>query len=682
MYKNGKLLNNIQELLSTIEDYELVRKKENKLYVNYVNLPCSFDIEVSSFRDYEDTKHSLMYIWMFGINGNVVIGRTWEEFFRVIEEVRRFFELDENRRIAIYVHNLAYEFQFIKDMFEWKSIFAREKRSPMKALTTSGFEFRCSYMLSGSSLANTAKDLTKYKVEKMVGDLDYSLIRTPLTPLTDKELGYCINDVLVVMALIQESIETYGDITKIPMTNTGKVRLYCRNKCLKNVNYQQFIKTLKIGGKEEYNILKRAFQGGFTHANWLNVGYVHENVQSFDFTSSYPSVMVAEKFPMSSGVKCNPTIEEIEYGRHCYIFNIKLYDVEPKFIYEHYLGYSKCYNVKDVELDNGRIIRAKELITTITEIDWEIIKECYTFSKVEIGLAYRYNKGYLPTEFVSCILDFYVDKTTLKDVVGEEARYQLKKGMLNSGYGMTVTDPVVDTIKFEDDWIKEDADIEKSIEDYNKNRNRFLFYPWGVYVTAYARYNLWRGILECGKDYIYSDTDSIKILNREKHYKFIDDYNDDVLMKLRIALSYHKLNQDMISPKTVKGKEKPLGIWDDDGYYKHFKTLGAKRYLVENEDGLKCTIAGVNKKDTSKYISEQENPWEFFNDKMSVDEKHSGRNIVFYIDEPFDGVVVDYKGVSYEYHELSGINIEPGEYNLTMSPIYSMLLSTREQGVI
>ena len=200
-------------------------KVTNNKKVSYYNIPVSFDIETTSFLrttgNGEKEKACIMYEWSFGINGLVIIGRTWEEFFTMLGVIIEKLELNENNRLCIYVHNLAYEFQFIKNWLEWSNVFALDKHKPIYAVTNTGVEFRCSYLLSGYSLAKVGENLIKYKVSKMVGDLDYKLMRNSKTPLTDKELKYCINDVKVVMAYIQECIEESGDISRIPYTKTG-----------------------------------------------------------------------------------------------------------------------------------------------------------------------------------------------------------------------------------------------------------------------------------------------------------------------------------------------------------------------------------------------------------------------------------------------------------------------------
>ena len=104
-------------------------------------------------------------------------------------------DLSEDKHLIIYVHNLGYEFQWLRQWIKWDKVFAIKQRRPVYAIA-GGFEFRCSLLLSNYALAYIGDNLLyKYPMEKMVGDLDYSKIRHSKTPLTAKELGYCITDV-------------------------------------------------------------------------------------------------------------------------------------------------------------------------------------------------------------------------------------------------------------------------------------------------------------------------------------------------------------------------------------------------------------------------------------------------------------------------------------------------------
>lgn len=212
---------------------------KNNHGLEFYNIPCGFDIETSSF--YRDgIKQAVMYEWSFGIGyfedgefkNLITAGRTWESFETFLSAVALWLDLKpDSRRLVCYVHNLPYEWQFIRKRFTWNKVFLLDDRKPVYAITDTGIEFRCSLKLSGKSLANTAKDLMKYKTEKMVGDLDYTLIRHPETPLTDKEWGYCEHDIKVMLSYIQEKIESDGSINKIPLTKTGYVRRYCKECC-------------------------------------------------------------------------------------------------------------------------------------------------------------------------------------------------------------------------------------------------------------------------------------------------------------------------------------------------------------------------------------------------------------------------------------------------------------------
>lgn len=675
---------NFEEFLD-ISLTEMKSVKKGK--IEYINIPCSFDIETTSFfRLNGKEKVAIMYEWTLGINGLCLIGRTWNEFINIMKEISLRLDLCSTYRLIFYVHNLAYEFQFMRKYFEWEKVFSIDNRKPIYALTTLGIEFRCSYILSGYNLENVGKNLMKYKIKKKVGDLDYSLLRHSKTVLTDLEIGYCINDVKVVMAYIQEKIEHDGSISKIPLTKTGYVRNYVRNKCFydeekshkksfKRMKYREIIKSLTLT-VDEYKQLKRAFMGGFTHANVFEVGKIITNVGSIDFTSSYPTVMIAEKFPMSKGERITITSRDDFIKNlkcYCCLFDVEIEGLESIFLYENYLSLSHCWGVKEAITNNGRIVQCEHLYTTITEQDYFILRKCYKWKTFKVANFIRYKKGYLPTDFVKSILKLYGDKTMLKGVEGEEVNYLKSKEMTNSMYGMTVTDIVRDELTYIEEWGKESPDFEQAINKYNTDNSRFMFFPWGVWVTAYARRNLFTGIFEFKEDYIYSDTDSIKGKNMESHKEYIEKYNVTITKMLEVALDFHGIDKNLIKPKTIKGIEKPLGVWDFEGTYTRFKTLGAKRYMIEKDGNINITVSGLNKKICVPYLLNKYNKkvFENFNDELYIPPQYTGKNTHTYIDECKEGYLTDYNDVKEYYKEMTSVHLAPSDYSLSLSKEYA-----------
>lgn len=677
-YFESRHLEQVVELVQ--EHWELERK--NKKDVRYYNIPCSFDIETTSFTDDEDRDTGIMYEWTLGIGGYCIVGREWDEFVECMEQLSEYFGCYHDRRLIIYVHNLAYEFQFMRKYFDWSEVFSLSSRTPVYALTNLGIEFRCSYTLSGYGLAKTAEHLTMFKIRKLVGDLDYSKIRHPQTPLTDTEIQYCLNDVKVVMADIYERIVQTSGIRKIPLTKTGYVREYVRNACFEGMDgkkskqerkaYMEFISKLRLR-PEEYELLKRAFAGGHTHANIFAVNKTIKRVRSYDFTSSYPTVMVAEMYPMSAGERVPIRTEEelIKNCKlYCCVFDVAFINLRPKVLFENYISISRCRQVIEPVENNGRVVTAKQLVTSMTNVDFDIVKEMYEWDEILIGNFYRYKKAYLPKDIIEAVLKLYNDKTQFKDVVGKEAEYGNAKENVNSCYGMIVTDIVRPEIKYEDDWCDpEEPNIFKAISEYNDNKSRFLFYPWGVFITAYARRNLFSGILEFGEDYLYGDTDSAKITNWENHMEYINAYNEDIVRKLYRTLDYYGLDRNLIHPKTVKGEVKTLGLWDLDGEYKRFKTLGAKRYMYEDKKGIHITVAGLNKKDAVPYLVETygNKVFENFKNGMVVPGQYTGVRTHKYIDDERSGIITDYFGKKYLYTVKSGIHLSDSSYTMGLS---------------
>ena len=67
------------EYLSSLE-YTTSFKTMKRNKIEYINIPVSFDIETSNFKDTSGEKVALMYHWQLAIYDNVITGRTWGEF--------------------------------------------------------------------------------------------------------------------------------------------------------------------------------------------------------------------------------------------------------------------------------------------------------------------------------------------------------------------------------------------------------------------------------------------------------------------------------------------------------------------------------------------------------------------------------------------------------------------------
>lgn len=674
--------------------------RKAKLYkdskkIQVYNVPAAFDIETSSFYEGKQ-KRACMYIWMLGLNGLVMTGRTWEEFREVCDGLSDLLGLGSGRQLYIYVHNLEFEFQWIRHRFEWAKVFATGPRTPAYALTTTGICFRCSYILSGYSLETVGRALHTYKVLKASGDLDYRLIRNSLTPLDEKEMGYCIADVKVVMAYIQEHIETDGNIVKILTTKTSYVRQLCRNACLypfkshkkgglQTLKFQQYIGAQRII-PEEYVMLKRGLQGGFTHASYHYSGKTLFDVGSNDIASDFPYQICSQKFPASSGEFVQVrTMSDLRRYLNCYccLFDVEFFGLVAKDdIYEHPISCSKCWELDPDHIeDNGRLVEASHLKTTITDVDFQIYEKFYSWESMAIGKFIIYRRARLPKPFIKTVLELYQKKTTLKGVPGLEIEYGLAKENINSCYGSMVTDIVRPEITYGTEWTEEQPDLAAALEKYNNDRRRYSCYTVGIWITAYARRQLFEAIYYLGPDYVYSDTDSVKYLHPEKHTAFFETVNMRLAQKAVDTCNYYGLDPELTRPFTIKGKQKPLGIWEFEGIYKRFKTLGAKRYMVETEDGISITVSGVNKHTALPYICrgwaydlrrgrETFDPFKRFTDQLVVPPEASGKLTHTYIDDAHEGIVTDYIGTEAPYQEYSAVHLEPAPYELSLSSRY------------
>lgn len=130
-----------------------------------------------------------------------------------------------------------------------------------------------------------------------------------------------------------------------------------------------------------------------------------------------------------------------------------------------------------------------------------------------------------------------------------------------------------------------------------------------------------------------------------------------------------------------------MGVWDYEGTYRKFKTLGAKRYMVDDNGKLKITVAGLSKQNGVNYMLEQcegdiDSVFEMFNTGLLIPAHATGKNTRTYINTPLDFQVTDYLGNTEDVHTLSGVHLEAASFTLDRGVMFAEFMRNLSQGYI
>ena len=675
----------------SILDNILCRKKNgSRADITYAEAYIMLDTETSkdhpmefnaSGKAIEQVNHICAFtcsIRAFHKNIVTLRGSRPSEIVHMLKLIREHIKADV---IFIFVHNLAYDWMFIR-RFMMEEFGIPKKQLNVKNHYPITIQFhtehgdivlRDSLILAGVSLERWAKNLN-VEHQKAVGSWDYDLIRDQNHKFNEDELHYIENDTLAGVECLNALGDLLGDtVSTLPFTNTGIVRRLIRK--IGKANFAKKIFNDQLITLPEYEILEKCFHGGFTHSNRGLIGWIVENVICRDFKSSYPYCMLTCKVPRESFIHIEGVMsvdDILADGNNAYIGKLVLY--KPRLRDINYpmpaLQYYKCeYSINAVQ-DNGRILAADYVEIYVNEVDMRIINNIYVCDKsyvVDVMAAY---KDYIPSWYRDAIFDIFKEKCQLEYDIkilgkGDPSLYNVKKAQLNSCYGMAVTKAIKDDILecYDDDPSNELASGDyyidsgkdekerekirsKKFDKYNNDWNNILPYVWGVYVTSYAMLHLFE-LSSCIDDvnhcWIYSDTDSI----------YSNNWNED-----RVELYNQHVKDELIKAGygavVINDKEYWLGIAEPDGEYERFITQGAKRYATENEGKIKITVAGVPKKEGAACLSKLEDFEEGFVFKGS----RTGKSRHTYI---YNDIHIDNRG-----NECAdSIDLAPDDYTLS-----------------
>lgn len=571
-------------------------------HVEYIDVTCTFDIETTN-----SDADGFAYSFQTCIGGLVVVPRYFEDWAELIETLCDKWRVTEKRKLIIYVHNLGYEFTYLIQLLtlRWgdcKALYTKS-RKPLTLEFANGVEFRDSLKLFQKSLARATEGC---KHEKLKGDLDYTVYRTPDTSLDDKEFAYCVNDVLGLYEAIERMKKEHGfNAATLPLSNTALVKQEVNKTVNKDKGFDPIRKALTLTKSQTY-LAYKAMAGGDTHGARWKAGYTFTDCNSYDFKSAHPSQQLLWKFPSGQPIDLPENTPEedmnaiIDNGMgwvgQVAVSGLHIKDECP----DPCISVSKCTNTEVItDSDNGRVLDTfGTLIFFCDSNDWQRIRDGYEYEEMTALDSFAFRLSYLPDSFRMAIFEKFKIKETMKG----SPEYMFSKICVNTIYGATAqkqirdeyTADIGDSIDFEKlGWEKnlEEMD-EKEVEKAQNKKNTFPFL-WGLWTASLTRLKLWRLLKIVGWDkVIYWDTDSCKFEGAK--VPGVEEYNREIQKQCKA--------RGVVVDKG-NGKKVYIGVAEDehpdaDFGYKEFRFLHAKCYAARTYDGkLESTIAGVGKKE-------------------------------------------------------------------------------------
>ena len=706
-------------------DVFVVPSESGKFETRYIRLNMSLDIETTTVDGY-----SAPYIISVSLQRPhedtfyIIHCRNWKQLQILFDQIadyygvgpkhwskneKKYIEYEKwhkaRRVLLCLIHNASYEYAFCRQELNFGrgeyDFFSKDSRKMMKATLANGIEFRDSLALTNCKLETVAKNYCKHKKIK---DLDYTIQRHTHTELSDQNMRY-INDDVIILNEFEDVLFDRFCIPgkKIPLTNTARLLLKVQDRIgYKIDDVREQIRKMQPTVDEVLEASRYLFRGGLVHGN---IRYLNTEVDAGmrDITSDYPYQIFTKPMPMGKfvvkplkhncfrkGHESQEFLDIIE--KYAVILDVTYYNLRA--ITDH--SYESLSKVKSFvgdpitkSCDNGRIRTATEVRVMQTQLDFRCYQLLYDWDVMEIHVLKWAVQDYLPEWLQQCVAEDYKTKSELKNKgLDDTIEYALAKVDVNTYFGMCCKSVYETNIGYDYDaaeWIPKEA----KIEDIQKELDgRFLNFYWGVFICAWARYKLVDMICRveaAGGHVIYYDTDSEKY-ERDAEGK-VEALFEEENARIREERKQFPILQD---PCFWGPSGKGLGEWDNElfkyeepeteypfGRPVKFKTLGAKRYLFVTYDGKKhLCVAGLPKKAEELL---PDNPFEFF----SINGFHfSGTDTdklrPVYIDDPYDVTITDPDGITETIHVKTGVTLVPVDFEISEKKLYNIITQNKE----
>lgn len=526
--KKNKKYNNSQFYLlaadfetTTIFEENLERDINNKKLVTWLN--CFVDIR----KCYDMQEYR--------------ISTSTEEFF---EQVHKQIEQQENHDVIIYFHNLKFDGSYILNYFNEKEIDFDTFINDMGQWYSITYHYkdykiviRDSLKILNFSIKQIGKDILK-TVEKGV------------TPLTEEKIAldecykngyvdYVIRDVEILAKALNKMIFEQG-FEKF----TASSQALATYKDM--ISFPYFLKLFPPLKNDE--VIRMGYRGGWTFANPVYQNKeIKGNINVYDKNSMYPAIMLNYKLPTGK-----PRKIEYEYTREkhdiifkqfdscCYIYNLNVaFDIKDNHLPSIQIKIGNKEYFKNDEYFKEKIMSNKDILfmldktqrdylttsqghyfnITLTNFDLDLMKRQYDFDILENSKIIKYEFSAKKGLFDKYI-NLYKDRKIEGKKIGNAVMTQDAKLKLNSLYGKFGTKKLIQEkqVYFENDILKFKNDLELT-------ETTGVYVPLAMFVTSIGRWEIINNAQDNYGHFLYSDTDSLHLLDEGQEIKLnIDDY--------------------------------------------------------------------------------------------------------------------------------------------------------------
>lgn len=501
---------------------------------------------------------------------NFIYGNSIDEFINFCK--------DKKENYVLYFHNLKFDGEYIFNYLlnnGYECIKTKKERRDNTFTTLISdtgqfysieifFETQNKKHVNKVTIYDSLKILN-FSVEQIAKDFNLPIRKLELDYKTNREIGHILTEHEV--DYIRNDVEIMARALEI-MFNQNLTKMTIGSDALDNYKKmnKNFKKYFPILPYEIDKDIRRSYKGGFTYLNDVYKEKETADGIVLDVNSLYPSVMKYEKLPFGS-----PLFFEGKY--------------EYDLLYPLYVQTLSCtFNIKEnkiptIQIKNNLAFVPNEYIKssdgdvvtlTLTNIDLDLFFEHYDVNVIEYhgGWKFRSIKG-----LFSAYIDYWSEQKIQAKKDKNDALYRISKLMLNSLYGKFGLNP---DVRGKFPYLNEDGIVKYGM--YPKEIRESIYIPVASFITSYAR----RKTITTSQSikdyttnkygidyYIYSDTDSIHLLNIDENelssFVDIDDYK--------------------------------LGAWKLESKFKRGKYLRQKCYIeLGYDDRLNVTVAGLPKK--------------------------------------------------------------------------------------